>query len=358
MARRRKPARPVVQPGAFDSSLQKDVFYRSPLYLEQQKFKDAEKTKRQLSLVDAGLDGLDLQEAVEGSGLDLSVSELKALHALGQLLSATDHKGNRPGKEADLETYKWSGVLPVLSFTRSQFFEAYGLSRKGDGSYYGHQAEEALDALRSLLTARRRLCVTRTVWSGTGKDRKARREAVVFTGSLATILEPYSDLTAEEQDALHEEDVPRRSTRVEVVFGPLFVDGLESFYVLKPTAGYRELQAARRPKRVRQADLLFADWLQTWNRPEVSIAKDKLLERLRLDGYVKRRKRKQAESILQEVLDTAVAVGYLLAYEEKPGKWSEPVLHFKLNPEKIGRLQADAQEATELTLPLPEASDG
>ncbi len=353
---RRKPARPVVQPGAFDTSLQKDVFYRSPMYLEQQKFKDSEKTKRQLSLVEAGLDALDLQDAVESSGLDLTVSEMKALHALGQLLSATDHKGNRPGKAAELETYKWSGGLPVLSFTRSQFFEAYGISRKGDGSYYGHQADEALEALRSLLTDRRRLCVTRTTWSGSGKDRKARREAVVYTGSLATMAEPYSDLMEEELAALHGEDVPRRSTSIEVVFGPLFVDGLESFYVLKPATGYKELQAARRPKRIRQADLLFADWLQTWSRQEVSISKDKLLERLRLDGYVRRRKRRQAEAILQEVLDTAVAAGFLLKYEEKPGKWSEPVLHLKLNPEKIGRLRATAD--VETTLPLREASDG
>ena len=345
MARREAPAtRPPLKPGAGDTAVRPEALVRSPLYLEQQKFKDKKRLHKQLSL---SLDGRELEEAVEASGLDLSdlsVSELKAYHAVSQLLSRTGHKGSEPGKEAEVESMKWRGVLPVLLISRSDYFEAYGLKRKGDGSYYGHQAEEALEALRSLLTATRRVVYTRTTWSGKGKSRKAQREAVVYTGPLATIMERYRDLSEEEQAALHQgEDIPRRSIGLEVLFGPIFVDGLDSFYVLYPATMYKEIQAARRPQRPRKADYLFLSWLQTWNRQDVSITKDKLLERICLDGYLKRRKRREAEDILQEVIETAHQLGYLLSWEEKPGQLGEPVLHFRLNPERIGRLKAKAE---------------
>ena len=180
--------KPAIQPGG-GGSVQSGTLVRSPLYLEQQKFKDKKRLHKQLSL---SLDGRELEEAVEASGLDLSdlsVSELKAYDAVSQLLSRTGHKGSEPGKEAEVESMKWRGVLPVLFISRSDYFEAYGLKRKGDGSYYGHQAEEALEALRSLLTATRRVVYTRTTWSGKGKSRKAQREAVVYTGPLASIME-------------------------------------------------------------------------------------------------------------------------------------------------------------------------
>lgn len=339
--------KPAIQPGA-GGSLQSGTLVRSPLYLEQQKFKDKEKLHKQLSL---SLDGRELEEAVEASGLDLSdlsVSELKAYDAVSQLLSRTGHKGSEPGKEAEVESMKWRGVLPVLLISRSDYFEAYGLKRKGDGSYYGHQAEEALEALRSLLTATRRVVYSRTTWSGKGKSRKAQREAVVYTGPLASIMERYRDLSEEEQAALHQGVEPdRRSIGLEVLFGPIFMDGLDSFYVLRPATMYKEIQAARRPKPVRRPDLLFADWLQTWNRQDISISKDKLMERIGLESYLKSRHKREAEAILLEVIETAQRLGYLLSWEERPGQLGESVLHFKLNPERIGRLKAKAEASAE-----------
>lgn len=335
--------RPAIQPGA-GGSVQPGTLVRSPLYLEQQKFKDKKRLHEQLSM---SMDGRELEEAVEASGLDLSdlsVSELKAYHAVSQLLSQTGHKGTEPGKEAEVESMKWRGVLPVLLISRSDYFEAFGLERKGDGSYYGHQAEEALEALRSFLTDTRRVVYTRTTWSGKGKSRKAQREAVVYTGPLATIMERYRDLSEEEQAALHQGVEPeRRSIGLEVLFGPIFMDGLDSFYVLRPATMYREIQAARRPKPVRRPDLLFADWLQTWNRQNVSIGKDKLMERIGLESYLKSRHRREAEAILQEAIETTLQLGYLLSWQEKPGQLGEPVLHFRLNPELIGRLKAKAE---------------
>ena len=286
---------------------------------------------------------------MEASGLDLSILELKALHALGQLFGQTDYEGNRPGHEKVSEAFKWRGVLPVVAFTRSQFFEAYGLDSK---LYYSHHAEEALDALRTLLTNRRRLCYTRTVWSGEGRDRKKTREAVVYEGSLATIVETYRDLTKEEQEALHRgETVHRRSTGVEVILGAIFVDGLENFYVLKPASGYREIEAVLRParRRISRAHYLFLDWLLTWSKNEVTISTDNLLERLRLDAYLHQRKRNKAEAILEQVLATAKEAGYLLSYEEQKGQLGQKVLHLTLNPEKLGRpLQVrDTAEASD-----------
>jgi len=353
---RRKPARPVVQPGALDTSLQKDVFYKVPRHMELQRLKGTEDAQLALRL-EKGLDGQELQDAVEVSGLDLSIPESRARHAVQLLLSQTEHKGNEPGRPMEAESFKWSGILPVLTFTRSAFFEAYGLSRKGDGSYYGHQAEEALKALHSLLTTPRHICYTRTTWSGDGKDRKARREAVVYHGSLGTIAEPFRDLTEEEQDALQRgEDVPRRSTGLTVIFGPAFVDGLDTFYVLKPASGYKELLAALpEGKRVSPAHYNFADWLQLQDQAEVDISTDKLLKRLWLDRYLKQRKRSKALDILREVLDTAVRSGSLLSYEERTGQLGQEVLHLQLNPEKIGKLKAKAEPDVEVT---EEASDG
>ncbi len=91
------------QPRGISPDLTTQTTYRAGLYAEQQKFGNTK--NRQLLLFEAGRE-VDAQERPEVYGLDLTVSEDKALSALQLLLHRTDYKGNVPGMEVRSQDYK------------------------------------------------------------------------------------------------------------------------------------------------------------------------------------------------------------------------------------------------------------
>ena len=98
------------------------------------------------------------------AGLELTVEEDKALSAIQILLDRTGYQGNLAGREAHFQEYGWTGTLPRLIFTRSEFYEAYGLERAGDGYFHGAQVDRALEALKSLASKERTLAFQWKVW--------------------------------------------------------------------------------------------------------------------------------------------------------------------------------------------------
>jgi hypothetical protein len=104
----------------------------------------------------------------------LPARHFRGIVQLLALLVPAVHKGSQPAREQASGSVKGRGALQFLSFTRSQFFEAYGPDRKG------------------------------------GKSWEAIRRG---------------------------EDKPHESTGLEVICGPIFVDGVEDF--LRPQSGLR-----------------------------------------------------------------------------------------------------------------------
>jgi hypothetical protein len=307
--------------------------YRAGVYAQLQMFGDW-KGDRQMLLSETMGGELAPDSAIEVTGLDLSVSEAKAFHAIQVLMDKTGYRGNMPGREVDLwDSWKWRGTLPSISITYSDYFEAYGLQRKERGDYYGRQAEEALKALDSL-TEPRRIVYERKSWEGKGKARKQVSDIIVRKAAPISLWKAYQGLEQEEAARVRAgQEVPQRVTRLVIEAGPVLMDGIEDFYLLKPITLHDEIRQLLGSRRISRTVSLFIEWLLTKNLPKFSIGKENLAYSLRLDYLIEQRKQSLLDKRLQEAIDTALELRYLLDYEED----ALGVYHFTLNPDRMGR---------------------
>jgi len=330
------------QPRAISSDLALVPVYRAGLRLELQKFGNS-KRDDQLSLWQLDTEEQD-EPGIMVSGLDLSVTEDRALSALQILLDKTGYKGNRPAVRADSPRYHWQGDIPRLSITLSDFFEAYGLARAGDGRYRGHQADEALEALRGLATEPRSIYYERPKWAGG----KKRLDVIRIKTPIIKLAEisAWQDLEEDEAErVLAGEEVleKRRATGLVVDFTPLLVDQIDSFYLLKPVTLHKEILDYLGKRRVSRSVSLFIEWLLTKNTATVRIRKELLAERLRLQKYIKQRQWYRIDPLLQEAVETAKGLQYLNdAIEDPPGMFT-----FWLNPARCSRVQGRPEAETE-----------
>lgn len=315
--------------------------YRAGMYAELRKFGQPREVRQLLLSEGYQEDSKELEEQqIEVSGLDLTIPEDRALSALQILLDRTGYGGNVPGQKVNSEGYKWRGTLPRLVMTYSEYLEAYGLEMR-EGQYYkGRQAQEAIKALERL-TEQRRIVYRRRHWKG----KKQVSDVIVTKGPLILIHKGYKDLEEEEADRVEAgEELPQRVSRLVIDFSPLLVDSVDRFYLIKPATLHQEIYALLGAKRVSRSISLFIQWLLTKNTTTVKIAKDKLADRLRLDGLIRQRKRAKVEERIQEAIQVALELEYLLDCQEDPFG----VLTFELNPDKMGRpTRGQAEEPEE-----------
>lgn len=331
MARQKRPA--TEQPRPIDPGLSLVPTYRAGLYPELQKFGSSNRDRQLLLWQDED----EPTEITVSSGLDLSVSEDKALSAIQILLDKTGYQGTGPGEEIHSSAFKWSGTLPRLSITYSQYFEAYGLAKAGDGQYKGHQEEEALDALRSLAATRRSVYYERKHWQG----RKQLSDIIRARRPLLTLTEltAYKDLEQEEAQQVRagqEVEAKARARGLIIEPSPLLIDSIDSFFLLKPTTLHKEIQQLLGSRRISRTVSLFIEWLLTMDLATVKIGKAKLIDKLRLSSYIERRHKDEAEARLQESFQAAKELGYLLDYQEDP---ATGMMSFSLSPDRCSRVK-------------------
>lgn len=313
-----------------DSQLIKPYF-RAGMHAELQKFGKSDDNVRQLLL---GED-TDLQDpnSLDIYGLDLDVSEDKALHAIQFILDSTDYQGNIPGDQIQSSAFKFDGLLPRLSITYSDYYEAYGLKKIG-GQYQGRQAQEALNALKSL-TKTRRIVYQKRRRVGSGKSSRMVYDVVRVTRPLITLVEGFRDLDAEEASQVITGDLPqKRRAKLVIEVSPILVDQIDTFYLLKPTALHKEIQTLLPGKRISRSVSLFIEWLLTLDKPAYKISKPNLARKLRLDNLIKQRKQTLIDERIQEALQIAKDLEYLLDFREEP----IGLLILSLNPERCKRI--------------------
>jgi hypothetical protein len=331
------------QPRALTSEQALVPTYRAGMYAELQKFGSSDRDL-QLSLWEQEPEEDASSVTVTTSGLDLSVTEDKALSALQILLDETGYQGNRPPQEAESSRYRWRGKLPRLEISFSEYFEAYGLTPAGDGYYHGRQVDEALQALRNLATEPRAIYYERT----RHKDGRKRADIVRIKAPIIhlTELTAWQELDEEEAERVRAgEDIldKQRATGLLVEVAPLLVDQIEDFYLLKPVALYKEIQDHLGPRKVAHSTFLFADWLQTLDLPTIKIRKKLLAERLRLQKILEHRRWKRLDQRLEEAIEVASELGFLLdAREEPPGLYT-----FWLNPARCSRVKSKLDQEEE-----------
>ena len=334
------------QPRALTTDLAVQPYFRGSMYAELQKFQIRDREKAwQLTLGETEEDLLETDGKVQAYGLDLTVSEDRALHAVQILLDQTGYQGNISGETVSSNAFKWEGLIPRLFLTYGEYLEAYGLARGSRGQLYeGRQAQEAIEALRSLAETRR-ICYERRRWIGKGKARKQVTDIIRVTRPLISIMEGFEGLDENEAaQVIAGQDLPeKKSTRLVIEVSPLLVDQIDTFYLLKPKALHTEIKELLGGKRISRAVSLFIEWLLTKNTRTVKISKSRLAERLRMDYLIEQRHQERLEARLQEAFHTAKDLEYLLAFREEP----TGLLIFELNPARCRRIEGSDPDKAE-----------
>jgi len=326
-----------------------EPYFKAGMEVELQKF-GKPKSSRQLLL---GEDA-DIRGGAISYGLDLTKPQARALQAVQKLLDATDYQGNMEGEERHSIDFKWQGYIPTLSFTPTEFYQAYGLEPAGDGRYHGSLAQEALEGLKSLMTARYRLVYDRKVY----KNGKKVIEAVRVTAPIIfSVGEAFQDITEEELEQVRAgQEIPdKRNTRITITPSILLLDGIDTgWYLLKPANFFTEIQALYPGKKYPDEVWLFLNWLLTLNKKEFRVNRETLAEILRMDSLIRNRRRADIDKKITEALDVAIKLEYLLSYEVQPiGSHGEYRIDMKLNPERIKRIKSKmsrSQKAEEETV--------
>ena len=230
-------------------------------------------------------------------GLDLSLSESKALHALLKLLDKTSYRGNIEGTniESDENRMNYSGVLPRITCTLTEYLEAYGLEKKhtnrGFNEFSPQLREEAMDALRSLARNRYTFVYKRETFSKREKEID-RIEAEV---PLISVIKGYFGLTEKENNQLErgiEDENTQKKLLLGIEFGPIFVDQIDGYFVLIPSNLYTDIKKVV-GKKYSSYIPLFIEWLimrmrqqEVHKTPgaELKINTEKIANILRMDA--------------------------------------------------------------------------
>lgn len=329
--------------------------YKSSLHLEGQKFASKERDRKafQDGLFEMEPDSQAIQ--IMTSGLELSRPEMRAIQALQRILAKTGYKGNLEPDDGRLyEMFNFAGQLPRLSFSYSEYFEEYGVARGRNYDYHGREREDALQALQDLASKPRAIFYKREGPAGQGKGRKTWTKQIIRYRAPLIAMEEitgYQDLSPEqERELLAGGEVPSRAGRFVVTLTALFVDQIDRFFAQIPYSLLEDIRQATGRAKYSQAIDLFHYWLLGRNEPEWTGPAMALAQALWLDPLIKERQWRRVEKHLQECLDIAQELEYLLGFE-----WSHSpstklgMLHLRLNPEKCRRIgsKKGLPEATE-----------
>jgi len=240
------------------------------------------------------------------------------------LLANTNYRGNVRGTTQDgNNSFKFSGYLPRIRFSRAEYLEAYGVKKyqtsRGKWEFSGRDSEEALGALKDLAT-QNHLIICKKKRFERGKEVIDRVQTV---SPVLRFFEGWKSLTKEEDDDLDNGIEGTLTNEKHSGFlvepCPLLVDQIEKYFVLKPANMYQEIKL-KAPSASKYAyafvDLIIheahlkkgKDKNKTWP-PFIEFSRETLAYNLRLDSYIKSRNWKRIEQILNKCVQVATPVG-------------------------------------------------
>jgi len=326
------------QPRAISStdSQAVELYFKASIHAEQQKFSIDNKSRQLLLGEDA-----DIVESIS-YGLDLTESQDRALHAIQKLLAVSNYKGDGqiPLDSAEFKIY--GSYLPYLSMSYSDYYQAYGLQPSGDGRYHGAQVKQAREALDSLTEMR---------WMRykklSGKYDKAGKplyDLITVKKPLIQLqfIDSYHDITEEDIQKiasgkeLSSDKENSRITRILLLPSPILIDEIDGYHLLKPARLHDEIKALYPGRRISRYNSLFIEFLLTSDIPVMKIGRDTLARNLNMDALIEDRQKTKIDKRIQEALQTAKELDFLLDYDEEP----TGLLILKLNPERCSRVRA------------------
>lgn len=317
---------------------------KSPMHLEALKHGRRPNPQLKLPILEEGM------PPVEVIGLNLDKKHYHALNAIQKILSETKYKGNAPGTELDgNNTFKFTGYLPKIRFSRSQYLESYGVTKyetsRGKWEFSGREGEEALSALKDLATQNHLIVVRKKRWEN-GRELIDRIQAIT---PIIHMYEGWEGLTEKEDKELNDNIETKKVKEKHKGFliepCPLLVEQIETYFVLKPANMYQEIKL-KFPYASKYV-YMFIDWIiheshlkkgknnkKEW--PEfLEIGQETLAYNLRLDCYIKSRNWKRIDQILKKCIQISVDLGWVNKHEETQGKTVSQLHRFFLNQKKF-----------------------
>ncbi len=301
-------------------------------------------------------------------GLDFSLAQNKALHAVQTLLSRTDYQGNMPQRYISdpNNVFAFTGTLPVLKFSVSEYLDAFGVTKyqtkRGKMEYASAEREEALKALRDL---EKPVIMVYNRVIRRDQQNRLLHDAIRTVRPLLNIVEGFRDLTEAELEGIQQgASGAERLSHIVIEPSVVLVDQVNKYFVLKPANLYQELRIkfGKTDKKL----ALFIEYLlakaadyarHKRSLNDIRLKIETLAYGLRMDALINTRQSKRILTTLVDFFDKAQALGYVGRYAIREG--ATPlggVVEFSMVPGKVYYPKA-LQEAM-LAGELPDVGDG
>ena len=316
---------------------------RKAVYLVNQQLGDVERGQA-TGLLSGDLKDYELVD--DPSGLVLSYAAGRLLHGILAIYESTgtNAEGSYRGHFTSYEEYERAGKLsqvriPGLYVTEPELLEAYGAARVvGGGRYSPAHRDTVKDAIWELATTKQAIYYTRRERAG----KSTKRPTVKITAPLLSVqkVEYFEDVAAAREGG------DPRAIWYKIEPLSLVVDRLVSFHIRSHVALYAQIDEVlaelRDTKRGRKGayHVLFIEFLQTLNKPEVKIGLKRLATKIRLGYMAKQRRYSDMRRAVEEAGEVAYRLGYLLEPMTIAGPDDQPMCYLKPNPELCTRVKA------------------
>lgn len=311
-----------------------DPSYKVGLPLDQQSFV-SNQTMTSGEQLELFAEYNDMDDRLKIAGLDhLTDSAFNALEALKKLLAITDYEGNAPSEEITTKTF---GRIkpPRLLIKKSEYFEAYGITKDGTKGYTGSTVlRRAVQGLLDL-TYTQHILIRQKVWVGEGKDRTRLNNIIRIHSPLITIIEGYELLTDSEADAVEAGKTIDKDSRLIIELNPVFVLGLDNYFVLRRFDKRDTIKALAKSTVVSQKLYRLTNWLEQIDLPTLPVSAKILAAKSGYTSLVKQRRTSELAQKLSVLLDLAKEGHWLLSWTLK----SRGLYQLELNPDLCRRVK-------------------
>jgi hypothetical protein len=310
--------------------------FRRPGHLTDQMLKYSYPRDNQLRLFDSlhsdtikdiEVAGIEVSEIVEG--IKLSPSETKIIDCLCKLLHENSQTSD-PKREDyysgnmgyDLVEYggEKSTPAPKLAFTLYELTKEY----KGGEYVGGSDIENVRQILTSLDEKQFLLSYVETTKKKDGG--RIERKIEDFRKLIHIVKISQTEYNADNIELSRKEDTV-------ILLNPIFRRQIDSKFILYPNDINRRTIIAYGSHNLSDIVLRLRDYLMrelSSRHPNPEIGLERLYY-LVAEKWMKESRRKKVKEYVKKALETVIALGLLLSYEEKRTTTGEPKIVFKLN---------------------------
>jgi len=252
-------------------------------------------------------------------GVDLSLSESRALFAIQKMLAKTNYEGNAEPIElqAHQSSFNYTGRLPRITFTPAQFLEAYGLEKRktsrGYMEYSNSERTAALGALQNLSIRIFKIVYKRKTFI---KGEAIKIDRIETVAPLIRILTGYFGLTAEEDKNLDNGVAINVDNKlvIGVEVCPVIVDQIDSYFILLDPHLHTRTKGKSKYVELFMKWIVVQDEMQRRSRTsgfEIKIGIKKLAIKLRMYELIKDYQWKKIREIIEECFAAGRGAGLI-----------------------------------------------